>query len=102
MPIVKPFRAIRYNKDKVRAISRVVAPPYDVISKPLQDGLYRQDPHNIVRLILNKITSKDSVDNNRYTRAKKFFDEWLAKDILEQDSGDSFYIYSQKYRLDGK
>ena len=86
MPTVKPFRALRYNKEKVRDISRVIAPPYDVISKSLQDELYKKDPHNVVRLILNK-------SNNRYTRAKKFLDAWLAEDILKKDSGDSFYIW---------
>ena len=91
MPTVKPFIAVRYNQDKVRDISRVIAPPYDVISKSLQDELYKKDPHNVVRLILNK-------SNNRYTSAKKFFDAWLAEDILEKDSDDSFYIYSQKYK----
>ena len=98
MPTVKPFRAVRYNEDKVRDIARVIAPPYDVISKPMQDELYRKDPHNVVRLILNKITPKDNAGNNRYTRAKKFFDRWLAEDILEKDSDDSFYIYSQRYK----
>ena len=72
-------------------MSRVIAPPYDVISKSLQNELYKKDPHNVVRLILNK-------SNNRYTRAKKFLDAWLAEDILKKDNGDSFYIYSQKYK----
>ncbi|MDO8525437.1 MAG: DUF1015 domain-containing protein [Candidatus Omnitrophota bacterium] len=98
MPAVKPFKAIRYNKEKIRDISRVVAPPYDVIPKKLQDELYRSNPHNIVRLTLNRITSGDTPRNNRYTRSKKLFDLWLAEKILIQEDTDSFYIYSQKYK----
>jgi uncharacterized protein (DUF1015 family) len=93
-----PFKAMRYNRIKVRDISRVVSPPYDVIPKKIQDGLYRKDPHNIVRLILNKITSKDNAVNNRYTRSKRFFDAWIKKGILRRDDTDSFYIYTQIYK----
>ena len=98
MPTVKPFKAIRYNKEKVKDLSSVVAPPYDVIPEKMQDELYRKDPHNVVRLILSKITPEDTVKDNRYTRSKKFFDSWLDENILTQDDADSFYIYSQKYK----
>ena len=98
VPTVKPFKAVRYNQDKIHNISSVVAPPYDVIPKKMQNELYRKNRYNIVRLILNKITPRDTADNNRYTRSKKFFDTLLAKNILTQDDTDSFYIYLQKYK----
>ena len=98
MPIVKPFKAIRYNKKKIKDLARVIAPPYDIIPEKMQDELYRKDPHNVVRLILNKITSKDTASDNRYTRSKRYFDSWLDKNILAQDDAESFYIYSQKYK----
>ena len=98
MSTVKPFKAIRYNKEKVKDLSSVVAPPYDVIPEKMQDELYRKDPHNVVRLILNKITPGDTVEDNRYTRSKKFFDSWLDENVLMRDDADSFYIYSQKYK----
>jgi len=102
LPEIKPFRAVRYNKSKVPDLSLVVAPPYDIIPKKTQDELYRRDAHNVVRLILNRITPKDTPRDNRYTRSKKFFDKWLEDDILIRDSADSFYVYSQKYKQDGK
>ena len=42
MPTVKPFKAVRYDKNKIRDLSSVVAPPYDVISGKMQDELYRK------------------------------------------------------------
>ncbi len=102
MPIVKPFKAIRYNPGKVRNLSLVVAPPYDVIPKKLQGELYRNNPYNIVRLTLNRVTSADTPDNNRYTRSKKLLDLWLAKKIFMQEDTDSFYIYSQKYKHENR
>ncbi len=101
MPTVRPFRAIRYNAEKLRDLSRVVAPPYDVIPIEEQDKLYSIHPNNVIRLILNKITPKDTGTDNRYVRAKEFFDLWLEKKILVRDEKDSFYIYSQRY-MDGK
>ena len=40
MANVVPFRGVVYNKKKVGDLSRVVAPPYDIIPKELQDDLY--------------------------------------------------------------
>jgi len=97
VPVIKSFKAVRYNPKKVKDLSYVVAPPYDVIPKDMQDMLYRNNPHNIVRLILGKIKKSDDPKNNRYIRAKRFFDLWLKKGVLGQDKSESFYIYSQKY-----
>jgi len=98
LPTVRPFRAIRYNAEKLKDLSRVIAPPYDVIPDDLQDQLYRASPNNIVRLILNKTTPEDTRSDNRYTRAKKFFDLWIKEKILIRDIKASFYIYSQKHK----
>jgi len=97
MPSTKPFKGLVYNAKKVKDISKVLAPPYDVISKDMQESLYRLDPHNVVRLILGKIKKKDTARGNRYTRAKIFFDSWLKKHILTQDTKKALYIYSQTY-----
>lgn len=98
MPKVKPFKAIRYNTAKVKNIRTVVAPPYDVISEELQDELCRRDEHNFVKLELNKIAPSDNGSDNRYTRSKKLFESWMSKGILAEDSHESLYIYSLKYK----
>jgi uncharacterized protein (DUF1015 family) len=102
MPEIKPFRAVIYNKDRIKDLSRVVSPPYDVISDTLQDKLYRSSPHNIARLILGKIKPSDSASDNRYTRAAHDFNDWRASGIMVRDPKDSLYVYSQSYRKDGK
>ncbi len=53
MALIKPFRGILYNSEKVN-IAEVIAPPYDVISPELQAALYKKHPCNVVRLILNR------------------------------------------------
>ncbi|MDD5428327.1 MAG: DUF1015 domain-containing protein [Candidatus Omnitrophica bacterium] len=98
MPIVKPFKALRYNKSKVRNIAEVVTPPYDVIPPKMQGELYRKNKYNAVRIILNKTTSKDTASNNRYTRSKKFLTRWLKEGVLKRDDKDAFYVYTQIYK----
>jgi uncharacterized protein (DUF1015 family) len=102
MPSIKPFKAVIYNKKKITDLKRVVAPPYDVISPELQSKLYSRHKHNIVRLILGRIEKTDSESDNRYTRAAKFFEEWLKSGILVADDENAIYVYSQNYRLNGK
>ena len=102
MPLIKPFKAVVYNKKAVKDVSKVVAPPYDIIPPSMQDELYRKDPYNVVRLILGKIKKGDTSKDNRYTRAKDAFEAWFRKGIITQDDKDAIYIYSQRYRLGGK
>lgn len=100
MPSIKPFKGVVYDKKKVKGFDRVVAPPYDVIPPKMQDELYKKNPHNIVRLILGKIQGSDTVSSNRYTRAEKYFKEWLKKGIMVEGRQDALYIYEQIYTFD--
>lgn len=102
MPIIKPFKAVRYNISRIKDLSQVVSPPYDVIPDHMQDKLYRSHPQNVVRLILNKIENTDDEKNNRYIRAGKLFESWINENILSRDSEDALYVYSQAYKYDKK
>src|SRR5665213_3295275 len=93
MSALKPFAAVFYNKEKVENLPNVFCPPYDVISKEQQEAYYKQDPHNFIRLELAKETPKDSAKDNKYTRARKTYEEWFKKGILKQD----YKYQGQKY-----
>ena len=101
MAEVRPFRGILYNKTKIDDISKVVSPPYDIISSAEQEELYALSPYNIVRLILNKSYHEDNENNNRYTRAGRLFREWLEEGILSIDEEPSIYPYQQEYTCGG-
>ncbi len=91
-----PFAGIHYNPEKV-SIGAVVGPPYDVLSPAQQDALYAQDPHNFVRIMLNKDQDGDSEGADRYTRAAAFLNSWLAEGVLQQDAEPAFYEYAQSF-----
>ncbi|HPS37718.1 MAG TPA: DUF1015 domain-containing protein [Candidatus Omnitrophota bacterium] len=93
----QPFKAWRYNTDRVKA-SAVLAPPYDVISPEKQQKLYENSPFNCIRLILNKKDPKDTDQNNAYTRARDLFQEWQKQGVLIQESEPCFYVYRQTFK----
>ncbi|MFH2034017.1 MAG: DUF1015 domain-containing protein, partial [Candidatus Margulisiibacteriota bacterium] len=99
---VFPFKGITYNKKKLKNLSKVMSPPYDVISPEEHEALYELSDYNIVRLILGREFPGDSQYNNRYVRAAAFFEGWLRHDILCQDEKPAIYIYEQVFRVGSK
>jgi uncharacterized protein (DUF1015 family) len=98
---VFPFNGIIYNKEKIKKLDEVMAPPYDIISEEQQEELYIKHPKNYVRLILNKIEQTDDDKNNRYTRAKKLYDEWLVDSTLIKSDKLAVFAYKIDYKLEG-
>ncbi|MDH7517039.1 MAG: DUF1015 domain-containing protein [Candidatus Thermoplasmatota archaeon] len=96
---VSPFKGITYNSEKIKNLDKVMSPPYDIISEEMQNKLYDSHPNNFVRLILGKQFPDDNDENNRYTRAKKLFDEWQKQGIFKQSEKTAFYPYKIDYKL---
>jgi len=90
------FRAIRYDSNKVGDLSKVLAPPYDVIDEKQQDALYAQHPQNIVRIDLTKIETSDH-PLARYERAKESLAEWMASGVLATDEAPALYVLAQTF-----
>lgn len=102
MSTIKPFRAIYYNLEKVRDLKTVVCPPYDVISEEEQTALLSASPYNFTHIDFNRDKSGDTKDNNKYTRAKKTFEDWLKKGVMVQDEQPAVYFYKQEYKVMGQ
>lgn len=97
MAVIVPFRGISYDPAKVGDFSRVVAPPYDVISPETQEVLYRRHPQNIVRLILNQETPQDNARDNRYTRSATLYRTWLQEGVLVRTPIPHFYFLQEEF-----
>lgn len=102
MADVRPFRGIRYNQEAIGDLSLVVAPPYDVISDQERDSLYNRHPYNVVRLILNRHRKSDNDAEAPYLRAGQFLSRWRDQRIIVQDDAPAFYLYRQRYLLEGR
>jgi uncharacterized protein (DUF1015 family) len=86
---IQPFAAVRYRDAD---LARVLAPPYDVIPPACRDELYARDPHNIVRVILNR-TPGDA----GYEEAGKTYRRWLDEGVLQTDATPALYVLEQGF-----
>jgi len=98
MTKIKPFRAVIYNQEKIRDVSHVVCPPYDIISSDAQEYYHERNPYNLIHILLGK----DTPNEDKYKRAGNYFRDWLKNKILIQDECPNIYFYSQQYNLKGE
>lgn len=92
MVMIRPFHGVRYNPALIGDFSRVVSPPYDVISPEQQTLLHMRSPYNAVHLDFNQ-------DSERYTAAAERLRDWLAREVLIRESEPALYFYSQEFTL---
>ena len=92
---VEPLQGLLYDPHAVGEISKVVAPPYDIIGEAQQRGLYESSPYNIVRLELGR-------DTDRYAAAKATLDEWKAAGVLRRAPRPAIYLYTQRFKVESK
>ena len=97
-----PFRGIRYNLEPIEDFSKVLTPPYDVISPQDRERYYELHPYNIIRLILGKDLPDDNEHENKYTRAARFLHNWVREGVLKRDIYPSIYVYDQEFELEGR
>ena len=102
MADVQPLQGIRYASEKTGNLSRIVTPPYDVISAEAQANYYAESPYNVIRLELGQEYAEDTSLNNRYTRAATTFAEWRLDGVLRQEELPSYYLYQQRFTYDNQ
>jgi uncharacterized protein (DUF1015 family) len=100
VPVIRAFRALRYDPQKVGDLSRVVCPPYDVIGPEMQQALLARHPANAVRLDLPEVQAGDAPDD-KYRRAARTLSNWRGDGTLLKDGQPSIYVYEQTYRVPG-
>ena len=100
MPEVRPFRALRYDRDVVGDLASVVAPPYDVISSEQRATLAARDPRNIVVVELPEEAPGDE-PQDRSRRAARALAGWRSAGVLRKDPRPAWYACEQTYRVPG-
>lgn len=101
MPVVRPFRALRYAPEVVPDLAAVVAPPYDVIGPEEHQQLLARDPRNVVRLDCPAVEAADRDPDERYRRAAHLLAEWRGGGILRRDPRPTVTVVEDAYRLEG-
>src|SRR5687767_2882980 len=96
MAQIEPFPGIRYRVPDAE-LNKVLAPPYDVIPPAYQDELYKRDPRNIVRVVLNRTPG-----DGAYPDAKAAFEAWQRDGLLAPDAQPGLYVLEQHFNVEGK
>ncbi len=102
MPQISAFRGIRYNLAQVGSLSRVIAPPYDVVDATLQAQLYANSPYNFIRLELTKAEPGDAGSDAVYKRAATLFRQWCRDGAMQTEPDPAIYVYHQIFDHAGR
>ena len=98
MANVKPFQPYRYSA-KAGDPAKLITQPYDKINSQMQARYLTASPYNLVRVILGEKRDSDSASDNVYTRAARYFEDWIHEGILAQDPAPGFYAYFQNFEV---
>ncbi|HCW07569.1 MAG TPA: DUF1015 domain-containing protein [Cytophagales bacterium] len=93
MAEIRPFRAWRYNPQKIKEIDDVTSPLFDVVSEKQRAALY-QNPYNSIHLSVPK--PPDAANH-----AKKLLEDWKKDGVLIQDKLPAIYVYFLYFKLTG-
>ncbi len=92
--VVKPFLATYYNPKITKNHSKLVCPPYDVISKKELAALRKKSLYNFSKVLI--------ADDKNYKKAGATLNKWIKNRILVDDDQECFYLYEQKFKVEGK
>ena len=102
MAEIRPFRGVYYNQRLIKDLSTVICSPYDIITPPLQQELYRRSQYNFVRLEHSRELPQDTVMDNKYTRSAATLRQWLKQGVLEVDEVPAIYLHDHYFTHQGK
>ena len=71
MADIRPFRALRYDQQKVTA-AQVVTQPYDKITQAMQGQYFDASPFNLVRIILGRARTWRQYYQTTYIPGREF------------------------------
>jgi len=94
--LVAPFHGERYT-DAAR-LSRLIAPPYDVIDPAERAGYAALDAHNIVHVMLPE-APPGRPDDERYRVAADLLAAWRQNGLLRRDAEPALYVLAQEFTL---
>lgn len=99
---IRPFRGIRFGKDRVGDPARMISPPYDVIDEAQRKALQAQSEFNVVRVIRDDENKAGVGGGAPYAATGEMVRQWIAEGVLKADDHDSVYVYAQDFSAGGK
>lgn len=98
---IKPFRGWRYSTSD-GDVSKLIAPPYDILSAADKDALLAASEQNIVAVDLPHVPPKQAGPDSSYQAAAALLNQWKQQAVLKQDAAPAIYAYEQAFEWAGK
>jgi uncharacterized protein (DUF1015 family) len=87
VPLLKPFRALRYDEGAAGPIDDLIAPPYDVITPEARARLLERSPWNAVRLV----RPDDPAE------AARELAEWQSRGVLVREEKPAIWLVEEEF-----
>ncbi len=91
-----PFKGYRYNLNKIGDWSKILVPPYDVISPGARKQFQESNPYNMIHLTL----ATPQNESDTYGHVNQKLHHWMKDDILLPDNQASVYYYTLEFETD--
>lgn len=95
MPAIHPFRPLTFAATS--DLSKLIAPPYDVLDAAGKARLLARDPRNIVGVDLPHTPAKELGPASAYARAADELRAMVAGGVLRQYERDAIVAYRQRF-----
>jgi uncharacterized protein (DUF1015 family) len=99
MAHIRPFAGIRFAQGQ--DVSRLIAPPYDVLHEHGKAALQSKSPYNVVNIDLPHLPAKTAGPDEVYVQANATLQGWLTTGVLKRDARRALYPYAQTYEHQG-
>jgi uncharacterized protein (DUF1015 family) len=103
--VLRPFRALRYDRTRVGDLWDVTSPPYDVLDGETIAALLERSAYNVVRLILPRhaweglpLTPREPATGragpaSAYGSVAALLSQWRSTGVLHPDDSRGLYVY---------
>ncbi|HEY7089219.1 MAG TPA: DUF1015 domain-containing protein [Tepidisphaeraceae bacterium] len=102
MATIRPFTGIHYASRPDLELSKVIAPPYDVLDDAGKAKLQAKHANNIVTIDLPFMPPKSVGPDEVYAKANAALQGWLSAGVLVRDKRPALYPYTQTYEHNGR
>jgi uncharacterized protein (DUF1015 family) len=95
VPLLRPFRALRYGSDHLHLLGRLVSPSThgEPVDRQVVGDVH---PWNVRQLVRGDRGPRASADEPEFTHAARLLQHWKEEGIVVRDPRPGLYVYEQE------
>lgn len=97
MAVIRPFKGIRFDIDRVGGLRKVIGPAAEIPPVEPPEDFEASRPYAAIRLQTPEPTMPPT-----FTQAATLLRRWLAEGILIRESKPAFYLYDHEFSHEGE